>query len=149
MTMNSRGTSPSSAKSSKCVSCAIQHCAALTLIDRRISQEQVSGRLSPNDFPYLREAPTETPLPAHVRPTAVSSHSSNNGGSLRSARPTWHKAPAARVQATTESRQRIILFVAGGMTFSEQRLAYLIGDSLNKEVIIGGCTSGTLTILAL
>jgi hypothetical protein len=27
--------------------------------------------------------------------------------------------------------------VAGGMTFSEQRLAYLIGDSLNKEVIIG------------
>ncbi|KAJ9117921.1 hypothetical protein QFC20_000202 [Naganishia adeliensis] len=104
---------------------------------RQLIEEQVSGRLSPNDFPYLREAPTETPLPAHVRPAAVTSNSLNNGGSLRSARPTWHKAPAARVQATTESRQRIILFVAGGMTFSEQRLAYLIGDSLNKEVIIG------------
>ena len=100
-------------------------------------QEQASGRLNQNDFPYLRDAPAEVALPAHSRPAAVSASSLNHGGSLRSARPTWHKAPAARVQATSESRQRIILFVAGGMTYSEQRLAYLIGDSLNKEVIIG------------
>ncbi|GHJ83907.1 hypothetical protein NliqN6_0309 [Naganishia liquefaciens] len=106
-------------------------------IVRQIIEEQASGRLNQNDFPYLRDAPAEVALPAHSRPAAVSASSLNHGGSLRSARPTWHKAPAARVQATSESRQRIILFVAGGMTYSEQRLAYLIGDSLNKEVIIG------------
>ncbi|KAJ9097825.1 hypothetical protein QFC19_006693 [Naganishia cerealis] len=106
---------------------------------RHIIEEQATGRLSQNDFPYLRDAPPAeaTTLPAHSRPSAISRPSANNGGSLRSARPTWHKAPAARVQATSESRQRIILFVAGGMTFSEQRMAYLIGDALNKEVIIG------------
>lgn len=107
-------------------------------------QEQVSGRLNQNDFPYLRDAPAQVALPAHSRPAAVTSSSLNHGGSLRSARPTWHKAPAARVQATSESRQRIILFVAGGMTYSEQRLAYLIGDSLNKEVIIGMSRLSTL-----
>jgi len=58
-------------------------------------------------------------------------------GSLRSARPTWHKAPEARQKATTESRQRFIIFVAGGLTYSERRMAYLIGNALNKEVIIG------------
>jgi syntaxin-binding protein 1 len=39
--------------------------------------------------------------------------------------------------AATEQRQRIILFVAGGITYSEQRMAYLVGKALNKDVIIG------------
>jgi syntaxin-binding protein 1 len=31
----------------------------------------------------------------------------------------------------------LILFVAGGITYSEMRLAYTIGQSLGKDVYIG------------
>ena len=104
-----------------------------------IYQEQSSNRLDQSSFPYLGEAPADSgPPPASLRqgrPAAQSMQSQT--GSLRSARPTWHKAPEARQKATTESRQRFIIFVAGGLTYSERRMAYLIGDALNKEVIIG------------
>ncbi|KAI0629394.1 Sec1-like protein [Trametes polyzona] len=36
-----------------------------------------------------------------------------------------------------DTRQRILVFVAGGMTYSEMREAYLLSKSLNKEIIIG------------
>lgn len=32
---------------------------------------------------------------------------------------------------------RVILFIAGGMTFSEMRSAYEVGEKLNRQVIIG------------
>lgn len=34
-------------------------------------------------------------------------------------------------------RQRVIVFVAGGMTYSEMRTAYQVGSKLNKDVYIG------------
>jgi syntaxin-binding protein 1 len=37
----------------------------------------------------------------------------------------------------TEGKQRMIVFVAGGMTYSEMRLAYTVGQSLGKEIFIG------------
>lgn len=37
----------------------------------------------------------------------------------------------------TEGKQRIILFIAGGVTYSEMRLAYTVGQSLGKDVYIG------------
>jgi syntaxin-binding protein 1 len=37
----------------------------------------------------------------------------------------------------TEGKQRLILFVAGGMTYSEMRLAYSVGQALGKEIFIG------------
>lgn len=109
-------------------------------------QEQTGNRLDQSSFPYLGEAPVDAgPPPASLRtqgrPAAVSMQSQT--GSLRSARPTWHKAPEARQKATTESRQRFIIFVAGGLTYSERRMAYLIGDALNKEVIIGKLQGNT------
>jgi len=57
-------------------------------------------------------------------------------GSLRSSKPSWHKA-APKTGATTEIRQRVLVFVAGGMTYSEMREAYSLSKSLNKEIIIG------------
>lgn len=65
-----------------------------------------------------------------------SSPAPGSSGSLRSARPTWHKAPSARAM-NTEGKQRIILFVAGGVTYSEMRLAYAIGQNLGKDIYIG------------
>lgn len=60
---------------------------------------------------------------------------STGATSLRSAKPSWHRA--ARPGASTENRQRVLVFVAGGMTYSEMREAYLLSKSLNKEIIIG------------
>ena len=37
----------------------------------------------------------------------------------------------------TEGRQRMIVFVAGGLTYSEIRCAYTVGQALGKEIFIG------------
>lgn len=118
---------------------------------KQLLEEQATNRLDSTLFPYFRDIPPEASIPAvashragSLRPALSAQRTETNGsavgpggGSLRSARPTWHKAPSARVEANTASRQRYIIFVAGGITYSEQRLAYLIGEALNKEVIIG------------
>ncbi|KAL8706032.1 MAG: hypothetical protein Q9201_000917 [Fulgogasparrea decipioides] len=52
--------------------------------------------------------------------------------SLRSAKPTWARTrPSAN-----EPRQRIIVFMAGGATYSESRACYEASQSLNKDVYL-------------
>ena len=59
--------------------------------------------------------------------------------SLRSAKPTWAKAKSS----TTEPRQRVIVFMAGGATYSESRVCYDMTRQSNKEVFL--LTSHMLT----
>ena len=92
-------------------------------------QDQVAGKLDPTAFPYVKDTPPLTPAPS-LRATP-----STGATSLRSAKPSWHRA--ARPGATQESKQRVLVFVAGGMTFSEMREAYALSKSLSKEVVIG------------
>ena len=96
----------------------------------------------------FRSAPTPPPGPMQ-----------SASGSLRSQRPNWHRAgttgssiassttgvgslrdgsrgPAA-FNGRDANRQRLIIFVAGGVTYSEMRSAYQVGQALGKEVIIG------------
>lgn len=51
--------------------------------------------------------------------------------SLRSAKPTWAKS-----RATNEPRQRVIVFMAGGATYSESRACYDISSETNKDVYL-------------
>ncbi|KAL8829506.1 MAG: hypothetical protein Q9191_001978 [Dirinaria sp. TL-2023a] len=52
--------------------------------------------------------------------------------SLRSAKPTWARTrPSAR-----EPQQRIIVFVAGGATYSEARVCYEISEMYSKDVFL-------------
>ncbi|KAK7981757.1 Sec1 family protein [Apiospora saccharicola] len=60
-------------------------------------------------------------------------------GSLRAAKPSW----AGAGRRVPENRQRIIIFMAGGATFSESRICYEVGNSLNRDVIL--TTSHMLT----
>ncbi|KAK8079759.1 Sec1 family protein [Apiospora hydei] len=53
-------------------------------------------------------------------------------GSLRAAKPSW----AGAGRRVPENRQRIIVFMAGGATFSESRICYEVGNSLNRDVIL-------------
>ncbi|KAI0629391.1 Sec1-like protein [Trametes polyzona] len=99
---------------------------------RTVLEEHVSNKLDPTLFPYVKDAPTAATPASSLR----SSPAIQPAVSLRSQKPSWHKA--ARGGAThQDTRQRILVFVAGGMTYSEMREAYLLSKSLNKEIIIG------------
>jgi syntaxin-binding protein 1 len=96
-----------------------------------VLEDHHNNRLDLNLFPFVKDVPAELTSPA-LRANAPVAPST----SLRSARPTWHKAPSARIN-NMEGKQRMIIFVAGGITYSEMRLAYTIGQTLGKEIFIG------------
>ena len=52
--------------------------------------------------------------------------------SLRSAKPTWARTRSS----AAEPRQRIIIFVAGGATYSESRVCYEVSESQSKDVFL-------------
>ncbi|KAJ7903783.1 Sec1-like protein [Mycena olivaceomarginata] len=64
--------------------------------------------------------------------------------SLRSQKPSWHKAAARPGGSAADlTRARLLVFVAGGMTYSEIREAYQLSTSLTRDVYIG--SSHTIT----
>jgi syntaxin-binding protein 1 len=79
------------------------------------------GVLDQATFPYVKPPldPNEDLLAAQ-------------GGSLRAGRPNW----AAAGRRPPENRQRIIVFVAGGATYSESRAAYEVGSERSRDVIL-------------
>ena len=83
-------------------------------------------------FPYVKDAPSAAPATSSLR----SAPQIQPAVSLRSQKPSWHKATRG-AGTQNDNRQRILVFVAGGMTYSEMREAYLLSKSLNKEIIIG------------
>lgn len=69
--------------------------------------------------------------------------------SLRSAKPSWHNRkggsevtaasvlPDLKVAEDRRKAGRLIVFVAGGMTYSEMRAMYELGNATKKDIIIG------------
>jgi syntaxin-binding protein 1 len=93
------------------------------------TQDHVSGKLDDTLFPYVKDAP----LSGAVSITKAAPPPPTT--SLRSAKANWHKGP--RVNAPTSNRNRLIVFMAGGMTYSEMREVYQLSGPLNKDVLIG------------
>ncbi|KAI1815163.1 Sec1 family protein [Poronia punctata] len=60
-------------------------------------------------------------------------------GSLRAAKPSW----AGAGRRVADNRQRIIVFMAGGATFSESRACYEVGSAMNRDIFLA--TSHMLT----
>jgi syntaxin-binding protein 1 len=101
----------------------------------------------------------DSPLSRHGSSQSSMSNASNRmqPSSLRSAKPTWHQKgrPAAGVgggggggsgggsysssysDRGDGNRQRVIVFIAGGMTFSEVRSTYQVSEKLGKDVYMG------------
>ena len=95
-------------------------------------QDQVAGKLDATTFPYIRDTPAQT--------SAVSTpvHTPTPTTSLRSTKPTWAKAPIpGGFSATNEVRPRLLVFIAGGMTYSEMRTCYARADPLRQDIILG------------
>ncbi|KAI1650695.1 Sec1-like protein [Daldinia loculata] len=85
------------------------------------------GALDQTAFPYVKPPldPNEDALIGH--------------GSLRAAKPSW----AGAGRRVVDNRQRIIVFMAGGATFSESRSCYEVSAALNRDVFLA--TSHMLT----
>lgn len=100
----------------------------------------------------------DSPLARVGRFDASSGRTASTGGgstSLRSAKPTWHQKgrsqSAASIQTagglltprgsvsdvSNPTAQRVMVYVAGGMTYSEMRTAYEVGARNNTDVYIG------------
>ena len=90
------------------------------------------------------------------RSASVSGASGGGGASLRSAKPTWHQKGRSQSVATIQTAgglrtprgsvsaessnptaQRVLVYVAGGMTYSEMRTAYEVGARNHTDVYIG------------
>ncbi|KAF9480487.1 Sec1-like snare protein [Pholiota conissans] len=94
---------------------------------KTIIEEQIADKLDVTMFPYVKEAPSAMPLSPRSPPPQTTS--------LRSQKPAWHRAPKAN--AAADNRQRLLVFVAGGITYSEMRETYLLSSSLQKDIYIG------------
>ncbi|CCM01354.1 uncharacterized protein FIBRA_03404 [Fibroporia radiculosa] len=99
---------------------------------RTVLEDHVNNRLDPTLFPYVKDAPSLAPATPSLRTASPIQPTT----SLRSAKPSWHRA-AKPGGAREEIRQRVFVFVAGGMTYGEMREAYLLSKSLNKDIVIG------------
>ncbi|KAG8871991.1 vacuolar sorting protein VPS33/slp1 [Tulasnella sp. 331] len=110
---------------------------------KTVIDDQINNRLDASQFPYVRNAPGPSgaglgaipPPNTRAPPTTTS---------LRSSKPSWHRAPSkvggpgGNVnEKDDKNRQKMIVFVLGGMTYSEMRTAYRMSDSSSKDIYIG------------
>jgi syntaxin-binding protein 1 len=86
-------------------------------------ENHVKGTLDQETFPYLKP---------ELVPTA-NEFAAASQASLRSAKPTWAKSRLSVV----EPRQRVIVFMAGGATYSESRACYEVSKASVRDVFLG------------
>lgn len=94
-------------------------------------EDHFRGTLDSADFPYTRDIPVEP-----ERNTA------SGQGSLRTNRPAWAKGRTH----TDVPRQRVIVFVAGGATYSEVRSVYELSEAYSRDVVLGSSSILTPSI---
>jgi syntaxin-binding protein 1 len=90
---------------------------------KSLLEEHCRGTLDQEAFPY-----TKPQLEASDMTIGDAGQAS-----LRSAKPTWAKTRGTNVN---EPRQRVIVLMAGGATYSESRACYETNRDLNKDVYL-------------
>ncbi|KAL8783624.1 MAG: hypothetical protein Q9213_004484 [Squamulea squamosa] len=96
-----------------------------------VLEEHCRGALDENTFPFTK--------PHLDAAEGLMGQENVSQASLRSAKPTW----ARTRPSNQEPRQRIIVFMAGGATYSESRACYEVSQSFNKDIYLA--TSHMLT----
>ena len=87
-------------------------------------EQHIRGTLDQSVFPFTK--------PHLDASEGILAQDTVSQASLRSAKPTWARTrPSAN-----EPRQRIIVFMAGGATYSESRACYEISQATNKDVFL-------------
>jgi syntaxin-binding protein 1 len=85
-------------------------------------EDHVRGTLPQDIFPFTKMSPDDPSMGQENIPAA----------SLRLAKPTWAKSRLTNV----EPRQRVIVFMAGGATYSESRACYDISSKTSRDVFL-------------
>ncbi|KAJ9075040.1 syntaxin binding protein 1 [Entomophthora muscae] len=88
---------------------------------KKIIQDQISKAIAPEEFPFVKEQES-----AEIK---------NPVRSLRVNRPTWQKKSDAGPSKAQGGR--ILVFIAGGLTYSEIRSVYEISKVIKRDVLIG------------
>lgn len=94
-------------------------------------EEHIRGTLDQSIFPFTK--------PHLDAAEGLMGTDNVSQASLRSAKPTWARTRPSAL----EPRQRMIVFMAGGATYSESRACYEVSQSCNKDVFL--TTSHMLT----
>ncbi|MCJ1257800.1 vacuolar sorting protein VPS33/slp1 [Lignoscripta atroalba] len=94
-------------------------------------EEHIQGTLDQSIFPFTK--------PHLDAAEGLTGQENVSQASLRSAKPTWARTRPSAM----EPRQRIIVFMAGGATYSESRVCYETSRSFSKDVFL--TTSHMLT----
>ena len=98
---------------------------------KEVLEEFIRGNLDQSRFPFTK--------PHLDAAEGLMGQENVSQASLRSAKPTW-----ARTRSSAAGpKQRIIIFMAGGATYSESRVCYEISDSSSKDIFL--TTSHMLT----
>ncbi|KAF2812920.1 Sec1-like protein [Mytilinidion resinicola] len=97
---------------------------------QHLLEAHVHGTLDQTVFPYTK--PNMDAVPSNPSDLVTAT-------SLRSAKPTWAKSRLSSV----EPRQRVIVFMAGGATYSESRACYEVSAKTSRDVFL--VTSHMLT----
>lgn len=100
------------------------------LLEAHASPNNPAGGLDATVFPYTKP-PLDLELSTLQQQTASAT-------SLRAAqKPTWAKSTAAgSALNVSENKQRVIVFMAGGATYSESRVCYTAGRATGREVFL-------------
>lgn len=91
---------------------------------KQMLEEQIRGTLDPTAFPFTRP---HTDADGSMAAQDMLSQQT----SLRSAKPTW-----ARTRSVDQPRQRIIVFMAGGATYTESRACYEVSQACNRDIFL-------------
>lgn len=94
-------------------------------------EEHIRGTLDQRIFPFTK--------PHLDAADGLLGQENISQASLRSAKPTWARTRPSAL----EPRQRIIVFMAGGATYSESRACYEVSQLFNKDIFLA--TSHLLT----
>ncbi len=128
-----------------------------TPVIKTLAESLAEGTLSDSTHPYVRDPKQNGTYGSKNLPSTQSGGSSSTAAStsaapvtsLRSTKPSWHNrkngsdataALASSDKNLAEDKKkngRLIIFVLGGMTCSEMRSAYEVGEATKKDVIIG------------
>eukprot|EP01111_Echinosteliopsis_oligospora_P010004 TRINITY_DN3032_c0_g1_i2.p1 TRINITY_DN3032_c0_g1~~TRINITY_DN3032_c0_g1_i2.p1 ORF type:complete len:211 (-),score=77.82 TRINITY_DN3032_c0_g1_i2:89-721(-) len=102
---------------------------------KEILEAQAQNQLDASEFPYVRDDPS-------ITSGRSGSVSASKPTSLRegSKQPRWADKDKGKKKEDPKNNfqgARIIVFIAGGMTYSEMRSAYEISQATQRQVIIG------------
>ncbi|CAG8444162.1 14353_t:CDS:10 [Ambispora leptoticha] len=92
---------------------------------KTILESHINNTIDHTAYPYTKDPSAEVDAGGKAAPAQPVS--------LRSAKPAWYK----KGQSTESRASRIIVFVAGGVAYSEIRSAYELSEKHNRDVIIG------------